>query len=121
MYASPENRQLTAEQLIAHFTAEHDEALQRLDEAAKAQDARKAVAEAVGMAEARAWNAWAATRAAAPVHKPAMPVDQPSTVRSVYDLAPRKCIFCGEVTTEWWTSVRADECKCKECSKAGRW
>lgn len=39
---------------------------------------------------------------------------------SVYDRPPRKCVFCGQITADWWTNVGAEGCKCKTCLRAGR-
>jgi hypothetical protein len=120
------------DRLIAEFKAKHEELLRRQEEARRAEEARQAQAEALRKAEiqrqeevqrrvgeeARRFRA----SFSAPRPAPALPIDDESEepVRSVYDLPPRKCVFCGNITSEWWTNVGADGCKCKACLRAGK-
>ena len=103
--------------LIAEFKQRHEEARRaeetlharaealRRAEVERQEDARQCAAD-----ESRRWRDSPAASISVPT--PTAVIESEKPARSIYDFAPRKCIFCGQITSEWWTNVGADECKC---------
>lgn len=108
--------------LITEFKAQHDELLRRQEEALRQATEFKAQHdESLRRQEEiqrQATEELRRRRESLHLSPPAICDVKPVTPnRSVYDRPPRKCVFCGQITTEWWTNMGADGCKCNACLK----
>ena len=111
-----EQLRINRQQLVANFKAEFEDEQRRVDQARVAA----ATWEAKASTRRGGWDRPSETHVIVPAPDEAPVMETSESKRSVYDLPPRTCVLCGELTSEWWTNIGPDGCKCKACLKAGK-